>query len=94
MHLCMPPRGRSAATTKKGPARGPSPVGRDLGELGDQPTAETKAATTDEPMVKIRAGAIRSKNLARDMTHTFELEPPPSLLKPLEERRICYLNSD
>ena len=48
--------------------------------------AATKAATTEEPIAKISAGAIRSKKFAIDMTHTFELEPSG-------EQGDCYLSS-
>ena len=76
---------RRDAPTKKGPRRALL-RSTELGE--DQLPTATKAAATEEPRTRIRAGAIRSKNRSNlDMviTHTFELEPRG-------ERGICYFN--
>jgi hypothetical protein len=59
-----------------------------LGE--DQAPTTAKAAAIEEPIAKISAGAILSKNLsklARDMTHTFEFEPRGSGMRFLFEQR-------
>src|SRR5437899_6869252 len=86
--------GRRNRRNEKGPREGPF---SDQRGWGDQPPTTAKAAATDEPMARISAGAIWSKNRSkreRDITHTFELELPSFPWNTRGSGSICYLNSD